>query len=98
MSLSISWPRNKGKQIYKSVDTESTDDEHDQDGDHPIPTDHNGRNSIDSETLLKRYTDEEQLEYRNVKDHLSWSLRRIAFVCGNIILFLISVSLFFRRG
>lgn len=85
-------------QGYKSVDTESTDDEHNRYDDESSFIEQNEKSSIDSQSLLKRYNDEEQLKYHNPKDYSSWSLRGMIFVCGNIVLSLIFLSRFFTHA
>lgn len=88
----------KFSQGYKSVDTDSTDGDHNRHDDRTSLTEENAKNCFDSESLFRKYNDEGQSKYRNPKDKSAWSLRGMIFVCGNVVLFLVSLSLFSARG
>lgn len=81
-------------QGYESVNTDSTDGDHNR-HDEIFPPEQNKTHSFDSD---KEYNDEEQIKYRNHQNRSAWSLRALIFVCGNVVLFLISLSLFIARG
>ncbi|KAF3402443.1 hypothetical protein DPV78_003726 [Talaromyces pinophilus] len=83
---------------YKSVDTDSTDGDHNRHDDRTSLTEENAKNYFDSESLFRKYNDEEHFKDRSINNQSAWSLRGMIFVCGNVVLFLMSLSLFFARG
>lgn len=83
---------------YKSVDTDSTDCDHNRHDDRPSLTEENAKNYFDSESMLRKHNDEEHFKDRSPKDQSAWSPRGMIFVCGNVLLFLMSLLLFFARG
>ncbi|KUL85008.1 hypothetical protein ZTR_07783 [Talaromyces verruculosus] len=65
---------------YKSVDTDSTDGDHNRHDDGE-----NVKNYFDSESLFRKYNDEEHFKDRSPKDQSAWSLRGMIFVCVPVL-------------
>lgn len=95
MIPSAFWPEKKLEaQGYRSIDTDSIDCNHNQHDDQASLPGQNVKNKFDAESALERYNHEERIKHIKMQDHsvsLQWGK---VFVCGNVCLFLISLSLF----